>query len=679
VALALLLLPARAALPPAGAVGAGSAAGEPAAAARRSPLADVPALAKPVTYTETRIPLGELVARVAADTGVTLTASAEVADEPVAVVVQDLPARELLEQVADLLDYQWMRHVRKGEAFFQIYQDVAGKRREEALRQAALAAAWQQLGEQIPEYVRMAARPPAEIERLLAEQKRWVEHLFQLPYAERLAVGMKDRALQKQFFMAEQLASPVTRSEAALLGQLRPAQWAQLRQGQPLVFSTDPQAGEIPLPDEIARALHGAQPRMGSETHYGSPERQKEERERRQELKTAWAEANGYQVRIALDTSRLQSDGELSLQASAIPLRGGRPASRAASLPANGAMMSIGVGPSFVFPWGPDEPEEKANAARRAALENDPVFGVKKPLRVDLKPRRPEEPYWKGAWGLGEMFPDVARTYGVSLISDAYTWDRTTTRFSSETPIALYDLLDRLAGDRRLWDHRGRVVRFRYRAWPFARPQEVPMRLLRRWQALLDRDGALPLEEWLSAATLTDAQLDTLHNIALFRGPSAFFSPVDPRYALRLYLSLTPGQQQALWQGRPLPFARMTPAQQGLFLATLRDQAQIRQGIPVSSGSPAIGPEAALSLTSDRKVWVFKQHGNWTGIHYEPVPKTPYTAAPTPASPGTRAAGGPASAAPSSVTRRTITTVTFRFRTGSGTEENVPLNVSSLP
>src|SRR2546430_15802149 len=101
-----------------------------------------------------------------------------------------------------------------------------------------------------------------------------------LPYAERLAVSMRDRALQKQFFMAEQLASPVTRGEAALLGQITPAQWALLRQGQPLVFSTEPPHGELPLPDEIARAFDGAQPRMGSETHYGSPERQKAERER---------------------------------------------------------------------------------------------------------------------------------------------------------------------------------------------------------------------------------------------------------------------------------------------------------------------------------------------------------------------------------------------------------------
>src|SRR5712692_8464100 len=70
----------------------------------RSVLEGAPGLEKRVTYSETKIPLGELVAKVAADTGVPLRAAPAVADEPVAVVVQSFPAHELLEQLADLLD-----------------------------------------------------------------------------------------------------------------------------------------------------------------------------------------------------------------------------------------------------------------------------------------------------------------------------------------------------------------------------------------------------------------------------------------------------------------------------------------------------------------------------------------------------------------------------------------------
>src|SRR5205807_7362539 len=191
--------------------------------------------------------------------------------------------------------------------------------------------------------------------------------------------------------------------------------------------------------------FHAARPGMGNGMRYGDPEREEQERQRQQNLKTEWTEATGYQVRIALDASRFQSDGEISLKAASIPLHGGLSAGPAAFLHAGGTALVLGVGPSLVYQWDADEPDEKASAARRAALEKDPVLGAKKPLKVDLKPRRPEEPYWKGVSSLGVMFTDVARVYGVSLISDAYQGDRTTVRFSSNEPIALYDLLDRLA------------------------------------------------------------------------------------------------------------------------------------------------------------------------------------------------------------------------------------------
>ena len=46
---------------------------------------------------------------ITADTGVSLTAAREVADEPVAVVVKQYPAGKLLQELAELLDYTWSR------------------------------------------------------------------------------------------------------------------------------------------------------------------------------------------------------------------------------------------------------------------------------------------------------------------------------------------------------------------------------------------------------------------------------------------------------------------------------------------------------------------------------------------------------------------------------------------
>src|SRR5262249_45907394 len=98
-----------------------------------SVLAGAPALEQPVTYSETKIALVELVRKVAADTGVPLAVAKDVADEPVAVVVKGLPARELLEQIAALLDYQWRPREGDGGQGYLICQDEASRQREKAL------------------------------------------------------------------------------------------------------------------------------------------------------------------------------------------------------------------------------------------------------------------------------------------------------------------------------------------------------------------------------------------------------------------------------------------------------------------------------------------------------------------------------------------------------------------
>jgi hypothetical protein len=100
----LILLAVHAVLAAQSVIAAGTAAGRP-----RSVLEAVPGLEKRVSYSETKIPLGELIQKVAADTEVPLTTAQDVADEPVAVVVKDFPARELLDQLAELLEYQWSR------------------------------------------------------------------------------------------------------------------------------------------------------------------------------------------------------------------------------------------------------------------------------------------------------------------------------------------------------------------------------------------------------------------------------------------------------------------------------------------------------------------------------------------------------------------------------------------
>lgn len=146
---------------------------------QRSALADVSGLDELVTLSETKIPLGELVRKVAAATGVPLAAARNVANEPVAVVVSRYPARDLLKQVAGLLDYRWSRRsVRKDKSSvtgyrYEIWQDLAGKQREEALHQAMRADVEKRFREELQRYVEMASLSQEQIQAILdAPEKR---------------------------------------------------------------------------------------------------------------------------------------------------------------------------------------------------------------------------------------------------------------------------------------------------------------------------------------------------------------------------------------------------------------------------------------------------------------------------------------------------------------------------
>src|SRR5207253_1144771 len=131
---------------------------------------------------------------------------------------------------------------------------------------------------------------------------------------------------------------------------------------------------------------------------------------------------------------------------------------------------------------GPEDlPQQQEWAAeqtpeRLARMQQDPVVGVKKPFQLTVKPRR--KPFGSGTLPLRwrDLLPDLARTYGVQFLSDAY-WTsspRADELPSSSEPAALFTLLDRLAGPTHRWDRedgghgeqhgsdaKGRVIRLR--------------------------------------------------------------------------------------------------------------------------------------------------------------------------------------------------------------------------
>jgi hypothetical protein len=552
-----------------------------AAERERSLLEAEPELSMPVTFTDSKIPLGELVQRIAAQTGVRLVALPDVADEPVAVVVKAMPARALLEYLARLLDYQWTRRHRprpptptptrersdNTEWQYEIYQDVASKEREEALRERTAAEIEKRFRERVALTIKTAALPPEEIRRLKEEEEQ---------------LRKERKLLTLEHGPAWQLVEPAPRAMAQLVGRLTPAHWTLLRRGDPLVFDTEPGPGELPLPEEMAQVFRKVRPGVETGMSY-PPEIEEGQRQARIMAANEWAAAHGF--RVVLQMKWDSFPGSLSLRASAQPSR------RVELPPHNPARPSLitGAGSFYygdvtgtrLFISTPVAAVGAGGAVDTAQQDpdivTDPVFGVRKSFKPDPKPR-PNHlglvPRFRLPKMLRDLMPDLARTYGVQFIADAY---RITGRAGGPPvpqPAPLYAMLDRLAWSNDRWERDGNVVLVRSRTWFLDRPQEIPLRFVRQWMKSCDEYGLLSLEEWIEAANaLTDLQLEHIGQVATEADISMALTSPWP-YAtgpvLRLYGALTLAQQQALWQGRSLPVARMSPEQRALFAKAVR-------------------------------------------------------------------------------------------------------------
>ncbi len=608
----------------------------------RSPLADVAALARPVTYSETKIPLGELIQRVAADTGVKLTTSAEVVDEPVAVVVKEMPARELLEQLAEMLDYLWSQRGKPGEERFEIWQDVAAKQREEALRNASLAAREQAFRDAVAAYAELSRLSEAEITRLNADWKRRADDVRRLPLEEQPAAWQSPEMKRAAHLRsaALMLTTPASRALAGFLDQLTPRQWEQLRADEQLVLSSSPQFTELPLPAAMLRRLKATSyaPPIAIRGDPNSPGNDDRIRAEDEASGQEWKNAAGYQVTLNLALEQFVGTGRLVGSVRALPLR------------ADGQFAPLDPEHApWIFLLSDRTPEadladdwERDRPRRERERATDPVFGS----RQAFKPRAPvrgddDGPGSGRGWQDRELLPEVARIYNVSIISDAYGEGNAigVDALVSSAPLSLDALLERLFGDTHRWDRRERLIRLRDRQWPFARAREIPLRLVRHWRSLVEHDGALPLDEYLRMSReLRVAQLAGLRTLS----QQPRFGPIqheigtfcDQWRLFQLYAALLPGQWQELSRMGKLPVRSLTAAQRPLLAAVAR-HINLHRSRP---RDPRQVMESSLMLSSNPVVRVVTGQERGVEVGEETAPTPP--AGSPPVAPARHAPGG---------------------------------------
>lgn len=531
--------------------------------AARSPLASDGRLDKRVTVHWKKATLYDALKELSRDTGVQLAPDRALVDEPVMVSATDVPARQVLEQLGTLLHFTWVRSGGKPEApSYLLYQDRAARQEEQdeidGGRRAVIAA----LEKEVDRLRRLSRLGPAEFQRESERADRELENTFSKGFA---SVGTDPRAGQQLLgnMSVYAVASPVGRVMAGVLDNLTPGQWQQLLEERPLVMSSQPGDGELPLAAGTQEALRNATPQLPfpkSMFRMLGPQAEGAIAQAEKMMQDPWGRAQGFKVTVRLSLSLgAQPVGMLNVVPEPLGVDLPGPLFQATGLNVIGTPASL------------EEPQEDP-AVRAMRLSADPVLGKKAELKL---PPLKEQTGFLAILGkshrVAEILPEVEAAYGVHLIGDAYNKQA----FSVMPPPAagpqpLYQVLDAMAGSSRRWERDGDVIRFRSRTWAHDRRAEIPTRYMQRWLALREKQGGFTLDDVAEIATLLrDEQVESLMFSAIecdSRDINDFVLVTANRDPLRVYGKLLPAQRRHLMTGGTLPVRALYPYQQRMLL-----------------------------------------------------------------------------------------------------------------
>jgi type II secretory pathway component GspD/PulD (secretin) len=99
-------------------------------------LAD-PVLKKPITLTMKGEALADVMKEIAKQTGLNVTVSRSISDQKATILVDDKPARDVMQGVATIFGYNWRHGKLRGKDTYELYQDAAvRKKRADAVQEA---------------------------------------------------------------------------------------------------------------------------------------------------------------------------------------------------------------------------------------------------------------------------------------------------------------------------------------------------------------------------------------------------------------------------------------------------------------------------------------------------------------------------------------------------------------
>jgi hypothetical protein len=508
-------------------------------------------LQKPITVREPFIPLKPLLTQLSKELGVSLSASTEIAEDKVCLLVRERPAHEVLQRLADTLRYEW--HHSQTTNGYRLYQPLPERSREQQLRQALLQAR------------RQAFERPLRLLIDLARRYRWEE-------LSALSEQDKQRLSAEQREILTKLNDMSVYATARVMGDFRVSEWQRLWQGEPLVFSSAPQAGELPLAAALADLLlepRTMQVRVRTIPESGS----KDPTPQAVRLILRW---DAWRGQLTIETERYHHESSKGMTTP-------RSVSSSSRVLNASSFKSLKRGAEAQSPpLLDDHPLNKvwrewANVTERLTPSRQ-ASGTPERLTLPLFLQRSP---------LAALI-ELSQRYGLDLYADAYRLEPMREAVSlTRSSVPATPLTSGLPQIQRLFWLRqeGETLMARHKDHFWLRPSEIPEDWLRpleakKGSAPTDKPSAQPaitLDEWARLAdSLNELQLERLVGLPLVSALSVSTSSTlnlravaHASPALRFWASLAPQQRQAALKGERLLWRQLSPLQRQRFQQAL--------------------------------------------------------------------------------------------------------------
>ncbi len=527
--------------------------------AQPAKLLDDPLLQRRMTVWLKMEPMRDALRQIGRQTGVSLRCQDAIADEKVAIFVEERPAHEILTQLAKALRYEWRKHEDGG---YLLYVPDETRLQEEktvnAVREARRRAL-QELIQAAREVRKMSIEQRAlERERLrekhstltLQESARWsalygmipLRPMRQTPEGEWVETGEDD--YDDEYAVYHCLAALPDRAVDALVN------------GQVIGFSTKPPHGVFLLPDDALLPNHMRDRRWVQESTSAA------DWVGREQTALHNSEFAGVWLRMATRLSAVE------YQLVSLPVWGDadRPSR---SLHRYESALSIDITPflkehdlqRFWDGWAtPEKALQEAFPERVTPREDRPA-----PPRPQYRIGDGSRPNWATSADILEQLAWATRR---PIIGDAFRL--VVSYLEPGELLAPRVVLGRLSADCWLRADESGYLLARHKFYLSYRRYELPEAWLRPLEQKYTQQGWLTLDDYIVlAGKLTDAQVEFFtqgrHFWTVPMTQFEFEPLVACLPALRFLASLTPAQRQQLASGQWLPHRRLNSTQQRRF------------------------------------------------------------------------------------------------------------------